>query len=76
MAIATAPATRISLRLLVGAPGRVATPLELEAPSDTTLGAVVEALAHAIDVDAGEIYLERTGRRLAAGRLGLPRRLA
>jgi DNA segregation ATPase FtsK/SpoIIIE, S-DNA-T family len=62
MAIAAVPAARISLRLLVAAPGRVATPLELEAPGDATLGAVVEALAHAVDVDAGEIYLERTGR--------------
>jgi DNA segregation ATPase FtsK/SpoIIIE, S-DNA-T family len=64
MAIAAAPAARISLRLLVGAPGRAPTPLELEAPGDATVGAVVEALGHAIDADAGEIYVERSGRWL------------
>jgi S-DNA-T family DNA segregation ATPase FtsK/SpoIIIE len=63
--VATAARTeRLALRLAVSAPGGGPTPLELDAPADATLGAALEAVAHALGVDADEVVLERTGRRL------------
>jgi S-DNA-T family DNA segregation ATPase FtsK/SpoIIIE len=64
MATVTERAERLTLRLAVGVPGRPVRPVELEAPADTTVGAVVEALAHELSVEADELVLERTGRRL------------
>ena len=64
MAIATGRVERLTLRLAVSVAGRDPAPVELDAPGDTTVGAVVEALAHAVGVEAEEIVLGRTGRRL------------
>jgi hypothetical protein len=64
MATSVAQADRIALRIAVSAPGHGETPVELEAPADATLGAAAEALAHSLGVDADEVVLERTGRRL------------
>ena len=66
---------RLELRLLVGAVGAAPAPLELDAPTDTTVGAAAEAFAHALGVGNGEILLERTGswlpRDARLGDLGL-----
>jgi DNA segregation ATPase FtsK/SpoIIIE, S-DNA-T family len=64
MATVVGRADRLALRLAVSAPGRAPTPVELDAPADATVGAVLEAIAHALGVDAEEIVLERTRRRL------------
>jgi DNA segregation ATPase FtsK/SpoIIIE, S-DNA-T family len=64
MATTTARTERLTLRLAVSAPGREPSPVELDAPADTTVAATLEALAHALGVDADELLLERTGRRL------------
>jgi S-DNA-T family DNA segregation ATPase FtsK/SpoIIIE len=64
MATVMARTDRLALRLAIAAPGQVETPVEVDAPADTTLGAVAEALAHALGVEAEELVLERTGRPL------------
>jgi DNA segregation ATPase FtsK/SpoIIIE, S-DNA-T family len=64
MATVVGRADRLALRLAVSAPGRTPTPVELDAPADATLGGALEAIAHSLGVDADEVVLERTARRL------------
>jgi S-DNA-T family DNA segregation ATPase FtsK/SpoIIIE len=55
---------RLRLRLLVDAAGRAPEPVELDAPADATVGAVAEALAHALGVEADAVH-EADGTPLA-----------
>jgi len=64
MVTTAGPTERLALRLAVSSAGQEPTPLELDAPADATLGAALEAIAHALGVDADEVLLDRTGRRL------------
>jgi S-DNA-T family DNA segregation ATPase FtsK/SpoIIIE len=64
MATTAVRTERLKLGLAVSAPGSEPAPVELDAPADTSVGAVIEALAHAVDVEADDVVLERTGRRL------------
>jgi DNA segregation ATPase FtsK/SpoIIIE, S-DNA-T family len=64
MATTTARGERLALRLAVSVPGAESVAVELDAPIDASVGAVVEALGHAFDIEVEELVLERTGRRL------------
>jgi S-DNA-T family DNA segregation ATPase FtsK/SpoIIIE len=57
----TVEAGRVELRLLVSTASRGSTAVELDAPGDATVGAAADAIAGALKLGRGELYVERLG---------------